>query len=86
MTCVEEAESPAGALEQTSAEPLDCFVRLPCVMEGWIRGVLTSGRAAARTYCGKFEEGLGSAATSSGMRTLGRVPVVIRRKFALGRL
>jgi hypothetical protein len=86
MTCVEAAESPTGALEQTSAEPLDCLVRLPRVMEGWIRGILTSDRAAARLRGWSFEEGDGSAATSSGMGTLGRGPVVIRRKFGVGRL
>jgi hypothetical protein len=76
MTCVEEAESPAGALEQTSAEPLDCLVRLPRVMEGWTCGILTSGRAAFRRRVWNLEAGDGSAATLSGMRTLGRGPVV----------
>jgi hypothetical protein len=58
-----------GAWEQTSAGPLDCFVRAFGAVGNMACGGRGSGRAAARKCVWNVEAGDGSAATSSGMRS-----------------
>jgi hypothetical protein len=56
-----------GALEQTSAGPLDCLVGAFEAVGELACGGRRSGRAAARKCVWNVEAGDGSAATSSGM-------------------
>jgi hypothetical protein len=73
------AELLPEALKQTSAEPLDCSVRLARSAKGRISGRCTSGRAAARGRVGKLERSACSAATLSGMRGVFKASPVIEQ-------
>jgi hypothetical protein len=81
----EDVEAPPEAMKQTSAEPLDCFVRQPGVLRR-ICGVSVSVRPAARSLVGKVLYGACRAATSSRIRTLESETVVTRRENAKPRV
>ena len=67
---IEESDSPAKALKQTSAEPLDCSVRPADGSKRKISGERIPVRAAAPRRGCNLVRFTGSAAISSGERRL----------------